>query len=62
MYPIENHELLVETIKAALASGRGNIEFNAGATVASAVKAVIDADRAYRIYIRELSDKSRLGL
>ncbi|MDM8356647.1 hypothetical protein [Pandoraea communis] len=59
MSPIENSNLLVETIKAALAAKGGSVGLDIEATVKSAVKSVVDADRAYRDYIKELSDKAQ---
>ncbi|WP_087686783.1 hypothetical protein [Pandoraea sp. PE-S2R-1] len=58
MYPIENSHLLVETIKAALAAKAGSVGLDIEATVKSAVKSVVDTDRAYRDYIREISGKA----
>lgn len=59
MYPIENDQLMVETIKAALAAKATAIDFDVEQTVKSVVQSVIDADRAHRNYVKELSGKAQ---
>lgn len=56
---IENPDLLTETIKSALAAKATSIDFDVEQTVKSAVQSVINADRAYRDYIKELSGKAQ---
>lgn len=57
--PIENPDLLTEMIRAALAAKATSIDFDVEQTVKSAVQSVINADRAYRDYIKELSGKAQ---
>ena len=52
--PIDNPELLVAIVAAALSSGGSSAHLSIGTVVKSAVDAVIDADRAYLAYREEL--------